>query len=310
MFSLFSNTHPNIFQDSIFELSTYTDYTDVINPKVRGAWNLHNILSKQPLSFFILLSSISGIAGTRGQATYAAASTFLDAFADYRTSQGLPAASIDLGVVADVGYVAENKDRQAQITANANDRIREGEYHALLKAAICGVGGREGVQTITGCKLAAPGQGRTSWKSTDPIWSLLARASSSPSQSPSTTSFNTPHNTNITTALPLLTSPRAGQHLICNAIVAKLASIGSVSDAESTEAGAFDTSKSLVSYGLDSLVAIELRNWLARSMEATVPMLRLLGGVSVWNLAGEVLRASRLVDQRIFGEVVEGEGKE
>ncbi|MCJ1285020.1 hypothetical protein MMC26_004357 [Xylographa opegraphella] len=283
-----------VLRDSIFEISTYSDYNAVVRPKVQGAWNLHNCLSTRSLSFFILLSSISGIAGTRGQATYAASSTFLDAFAQYRTARGLPASSIDLGVVADVGYVAENMDRQAQITANANDQVLEKEYHALLKAAICQQPtGSDHCQTITGCKLAQPGQSKHSWSSGDPIWSILARGTLSSASADDQTDV---HNgqVNIGKALAAVTSVEDGTQIVCDAIITKVASIGSIPIEE------INSAKPMVSFGLDSLVAIELRNWLARAMEASVPMLKLLGGSSLILLSRDILKISKLVNPAIF----------
>ena len=59
----------------------------------------------------MLLASAAGIAGNRGQASYAASNTFNDAFASYRRSLGLPCSTIDVGLVAEVGYAAEHKER-------------------------------------------------------------------------------------------------------------------------------------------------------------------------------------------------------
>ena len=91
-------------QDVAFELATYQDWIDVVQPKYQGAWNLHNALPD--LDFFIMLSSISAVIGNRGQAAYAAANSFLDDFAHYRASQGLSGTSINLGVVKEIGHVA------------------------------------------------------------------------------------------------------------------------------------------------------------------------------------------------------------
>ena len=86
---------------------TYNDWFTAIRPKVDGSWNLHHALGND-LDFFVMFSSTSGVMGQYGQANYAAANTFLDAFAQYRHSLGLAASVIDLGVMEDVGFVAES----------------------------------------------------------------------------------------------------------------------------------------------------------------------------------------------------------
>ncbi len=99
----------SILQDVLFEKMTYAQWTSVVSPKVSGAWNFHHALQSNaiPLDFFVLLSSAAGAVGNRGQAAYSAANCFLNAFAQFRLSQGLPASSIDLTAVSDAGYLAE-----------------------------------------------------------------------------------------------------------------------------------------------------------------------------------------------------------
>lgn len=88
------------------------DYHGAIHAKVQGTWNLHRAAqetSSHPLDFFTMLSSVSGVVGNKGQANYAAANSFLDGFASYRRSLGLAANTVDLGLIEDVGYVAEQE---------------------------------------------------------------------------------------------------------------------------------------------------------------------------------------------------------
>lgn len=99
-----------VLRDKPFEMMTLDDYHTAIHAKVQGTWNIHRAsqeVQKQPLDFFTMLSSTSGVVGNKGQANYAAANTFLDAFASYRQTLGLRANTVDLGVIQDVGYVAE-----------------------------------------------------------------------------------------------------------------------------------------------------------------------------------------------------------
>lgn len=74
--------------------------------KVVGAWTLHRLTRDRPLDFFILYSSIAGTFGSAGQANHAAANAFLDALASYRSSIGLPALSIGWGAWSGIGAAA------------------------------------------------------------------------------------------------------------------------------------------------------------------------------------------------------------
>lgn len=85
---------------------TYDQWHRGLQPKVNGTINLHNNL--HDVQFFVLLSSLTGVGGNTSQANYAAGNTFQDALARHRTTQGLPAVSIDLGAVEAVGFVAES----------------------------------------------------------------------------------------------------------------------------------------------------------------------------------------------------------
>jgi len=79
----------------------------VLAPKLEGTWNLQRLTRDIPLDFFVCYSSIGSLIGPPGQASHAAANSFLDAFAEYRRGLGLPALSVNWGPWADVGYSAE-----------------------------------------------------------------------------------------------------------------------------------------------------------------------------------------------------------
>lgn len=86
---------------------TCFDHHQAESSKVQGARNLHDAASRgADLNAVILLSSTSGLLGQKEQAKYASVITFLDAFTSYRQRLGLRAISMNLGVVEDVGYVA------------------------------------------------------------------------------------------------------------------------------------------------------------------------------------------------------------
>jgi acyl transferase domain-containing protein len=68
-----------------------------LRPKVMGTWLLHQLTQDSPLDFFISFSSIVSLWGSRGLAHHAAANRFLDAFAHYRRAHGYPALTINWG---------------------------------------------------------------------------------------------------------------------------------------------------------------------------------------------------------------------
>jgi acyl transferase domain-containing protein/NADPH:quinone reductase-like Zn-dependent oxidoreductase/NADP-dependent 3-hydroxy acid dehydrogenase YdfG/acyl carrier protein len=78
----------------------------VMAPKVKGTWNLHQATRTLNLDFFVLFSSVAAIIGNLGQANYAAANAFMDGFAAFRRRQGLAATSINWGPWAEVGMAA------------------------------------------------------------------------------------------------------------------------------------------------------------------------------------------------------------
>lgn len=89
-------------------LSTMTPQrcATVFTPKVAGAWNLHQLSRRMALDFFVMFSSVAGILGSLGLGNYAAANTFLDALADLRREEKLPATCVAYGVWEGDGMVA------------------------------------------------------------------------------------------------------------------------------------------------------------------------------------------------------------
>jgi acyl transferase domain-containing protein/NADPH:quinone reductase-like Zn-dependent oxidoreductase/acyl carrier protein/NADP-dependent 3-hydroxy acid dehydrogenase YdfG len=82
----------------------------VLEPKMRGAWNLHLATRDLALDLFVLYSSATAMFGNPGQASYVGANLWLDALARHRRALGLPATAVLWGAIDDVGFLARNEE--------------------------------------------------------------------------------------------------------------------------------------------------------------------------------------------------------
>ncbi|CAG8903978.1 unnamed protein product [Penicillium egyptiacum] len=273
-----------VLRDMLFENMSLEDFTAVARSKVEGAWNLHNTLINSPLDFFIALSSVAGIIGNRGQAAYSAANSFLDGFIEYRRSLGLPGTSIDLAAVSDVGYLADtDTQRRQEVLKNIGSQtIDESEVLALVAAALTGDLDQScSGQCITGLRLDSLDNN---------FWAQDARFSVLYQATKGTLGSSSQHNgpsVPLHVTLSAASSKEEALRVCYEALAAKLAQVLVLSLED------MDPSISVVSLGLDSLVAIEIRNWIAREANANVQVLELLSGGSLMALAEIILNKSQ-----------------
>ncbi|CZR50438.1 related to polyketide synthase [Phialocephala subalpina] len=267
-------------QDVLFEKMTYEHYTTVIEAKVHGAWNFHNTLqsSNTPLDFFVAISSAAGAVGNRGQAAYSAANTFLNAFVQHRLKLGLPASSLDLTAISDVGFLAEDAEKAAEVSKNlGSDTICEKEVLALLKAAIDGRLAKScNNHTITGMRITLS----TFWTN-DAKFKHLRLADQPVAGEAAPISYKA--------ALKAAACVEDAEQVVQQGLLSKLPSVLML------EAEDMDVTRSLSSYALDSLVAIEVRNYITREFEANLQVLELLGSGSIETLSKAICVKSRLI---------------
>jgi myxalamid-type polyketide synthase MxaB len=116
-----------VLDDGLLHQQTWDRFARVFAPKIEGAWHLHTLTQAIPLDFFVLFSSTASLLGMPGQGNYAAANAFLDALAQHRRAQGLPALSINWGPWAEVGMVAamDSRDQRRLTDLGMNAIIPE-----------------------------------------------------------------------------------------------------------------------------------------------------------------------------------------
>ncbi|HVT99794.1 MAG TPA: SDR family NAD(P)-dependent oxidoreductase, partial [Acidobacteriaceae bacterium] len=128
-----------ILENAPLEQQTWDRVRNVLRPKVDGAWNLHRLTLGFELDQFVLFSSWASIAGSHGQVNHCAANAFLDGLAHLRRSQGLPALSINWGAWADTG-AASDDDVERQL---AHSGMRKMSPDAALEALLAALGSSE-----------------------------------------------------------------------------------------------------------------------------------------------------------------------
>ncbi|MYJ54497.1 MAG: SDR family NAD(P)-dependent oxidoreductase [Nitrospira sp. SB0672_bin_25] len=100
-----------VLSDAALTNQNWESFEKVLWPKILGGWHLHRATVDRDLDFFILFSSRVGVMGNPGQANHAAANAFLDQLAGHRRAMGLPAQAIAWGAWSEIGEAAEQKER-------------------------------------------------------------------------------------------------------------------------------------------------------------------------------------------------------
>jgi acyl carrier protein len=265
---------------------TVKEYHETISSKVQGTWNLHHaaLQLQLPLEFFTLLSSISGVVGQKGQANYAAANAFLDAFALYRRAQGLSANSTNLGVIEDVGYVAEQGGMQQHFDKTLWTGINERTLHEILELSIWqqqtpALNPASAAQLVTGIAVPLP---QDADLTRDARFSpLLIQGDGEARDS----GAGNDANKALQAFFLLLKSgaDAAALRATCVEVVnerfTKMLRLS-----EPMEPG-----KSLSAYGLDSLSAVEFRNWLRSELGAELSTLEVTSASSLFALCDKII---------------------
>lgn len=117
---------------------THADWTAAFGPKAVGASNLVEVFGPVPSApWFLFLSSASGIIGNRGQGNYAAANAVQDALARSGRTQGR-ACSLDLGPVLEAGMLVGDEDTLGKLRGAGFYGIRHQDFLEMVERGITG----------------------------------------------------------------------------------------------------------------------------------------------------------------------------
>lgn len=293
-----------VLRDGLFETMSYENWTAATAPKIQGSWNLHTYMPPD-LDFFVMLSSLAGILGNRGQSNYCAGNTYQDGLAHYRRSLNLPGQVIDLGAIGGLGWFEENKEDLKFADQVQNLIINADEFYALMKSALTGYSHGENrvpTQMITGvgsgglnkANKAAGSQTDYYWLEESPRMSYLRQLDLH-----STLQAEVGDEVGeLKGSLTAATTLSQAADLIQGVVASKLAKSMMIAMEE------IDVSRAVSSYGVDSLVAAEVRNWCFKELKADVSIFELLSGVSISGLAEMIAKRSTLVSAEMREEKV------
>ncbi|GKT66214.1 polyketide synthase [Colletotrichum tofieldiae] len=279
-----------VLRDRTFLSMTVDECHGALACKIRGIWNLHNAAEKLglELDFFTMLSSISGVVGQKGQGNYAVGNAFLDSFANHRRQNGQPAVSVDLGVIEDVGYIHEKDGMQQKLDTSIwtgiNERLlRKIVYLSVFQQQIpegC-LSAASSTQMITSIPVTQPEQSQL--RSDARFTALFTRSASGVSVADAKDGSG---SRDVQALLILLRSGGADQstRVVATAKVVNQCFVRILRLSEPMDEG-----RPLSVYRIDSLAAVEVRNWIRAELGALVTTLDIMDAASLLALCEKIV---------------------
>ncbi|KAL1857091.1 Type I Iterative PKS [Diaporthe australafricana] len=282
-----------VLNDCMFENMTLTQWEQISRSKVKASWNLHTQLPD--LDFFLMLSSVSGVVGNPGQSNYASGCTFQDALARHRSSQQQggggqkKAISIDLGVMRSIGVVAETERLQQHFQGSKGFvLVEEAEFLSLLDICCDSLyqPGPDKCQMVMGLETPASLLAR-SLEPPDLLQRpLFARFSQLPGRNGGGGSGS--GDDDAARLFRQAESEVERAQVVVEALSKRLARTLTIKLED------VDTHQALHAYGVDSLIAVELRSWLGKEFAGDVPVFEIVSGKTVEAVGQLVAKTTRI----------------
>lgn len=297
-----------VLADCPFESMSYEQWRTSVEPKVQGTYNLHTMLPKG-MDFFLMLSSIGGAIGSTTQANYAAGCSYQDALTHHRIRVGEKATTFNLGFMLDEGVLTENAKMMTILQRTGYlIGIKQRELYALLEHHLdpsLGLSTSLKAQVMIGVDVPASLRANSvrppTFMRRPPFRHFYNMRSAIPSKGGEDENHKESNEPSITKLLSSAKSLEEAAGMISHAVMAKL------SKALAVPLENFDLGKAMHEYGVDSLVAVELRNWFVQTLDADVAIFEILGNTSFYDIGLLVAGKSRfLLDVLKNNEQVKG----
>jgi acyl transferase domain-containing protein/NADPH:quinone reductase-like Zn-dependent oxidoreductase/NAD(P)-dependent dehydrogenase (short-subunit alcohol dehydrogenase family)/aryl carrier-like protein len=269
-----------VLEDGMLSEQTPERFARVMAPKVRGGWLLHELTATDRLDLFVLFSSAAALLGSPGQSNYAAANGFLDGLASYRHARGLPALSINWGSWAEVGMAAGvSADHHRRWAAMGLGLITpETGMDMLGQLLASGAGPQAAALPIVRSQVPA---------TVAPFYRDLIKSETKPTEA-------TPAVPENILADLRAAEPGARRELIEALLVDQVRRVLALPISQIV-----DPHEMLLNLGMDSLMAMELRNRMQASVGVHVAVADLLGGISLVELGRIVMSQLAFDDEPV-----------
>lgn len=266
--------------DEDFSRLTKEQWDYSLGPKINGTWNLHHATAGIELDFFLLFSSMSSVIGLPGQANYASGNSFLDAFVQFRNNLGLACSSVDIGPVADVGFLSDRAALLQTATLTGFKTVQEQEMlDSIALSMITNIPDNSkrtstffdsnvfvlGLESTM--PLSSPAN-RAVWRK-DRRMAIYHNNSESPSGTIISTDKLKSYISDARADPSILKDPGAAS-FFAQEVGKRLFGLLLKDDRD------LNTSLALADLGLDSLVAIELRAWWKQAFGFDISVLEML----------------------------------
>ncbi|CAG7565352.1 unnamed protein product, partial [Fusarium equiseti] len=271
-----------VLRDALFENMPYEDFMKVLNPKVLGSRLLDEMFYDTPLDFFIFFSSTTAVMGNSGQSNYIADNMYMNALAAQRKKRGVAASSIDISSIIGLGYVERAEDLSEDTFIKMGYKpMSEQDLQKLFAEAI--VLGRPDCHEV--CELVT---------GVTPIYTD-AQASDQYLKDVKFGHFlmerlDTHAYTGKTSTVPVrvqladVKTRADAVAIIKESFIVRLRRVLAVGPDE-----VINEKVTLIEQGVDSLMAVEVRSWFIKELDVDIPVLKILGGMSVPDLVDESL---------------------
>lgn len=241
----------------------------VMKPKAMGAWNLHCATMDLPLDFFVMTSSIASIYGSPGQASYAAANAFLDVLAQYRRGLGLPALTLNLGALDAVGHVAQRPELATYLANMGIPPMPPQEVLDVLERLLGSDTAQAGVARLDFKRLAG---GPLRDVAPPRFKDLLAAARGAGGGQKQ-------QDRELLQSLEKATTLAEREKLLIAALVQEMSRVLGVPPDR------FEVDRPLSELGLDSLMTVELINWVEEVLDFRLPTVELMKNPTTVDMA-------------------------